>query len=262
MHWPIRCEVAIARVKVEIDPAQPKEQLRVRYSGSVTIPKQQTKFANGVVTLSPQGEVINSDRQNDYSLVSTTTSGLPFDLLPRAGQRQWNTSRQYQVVYTETDNNDSGFPFGGPHFGPPAFNRFGPRFGPRGGLMPGQEPNGKRVNVEDQLTYDLDELTDDKAVVNTTYVSSRTEQQSGKLLGKVVGAGQYTFDRKQGVMTSGLMEMKLKVDSEGVEVKVPMTIAFKLREALTSDQIKEARKKQNWKPPIAMPSIRPRSVSN
>ncbi len=235
---------AIARVKVEIGLGQPKQQLRVRYSGNVNAANQQNKFANGVVTISPQGEVQTVERQHDYSLISTSTSGLAFDLLPRAGQRQWSTSRAWQVVYVDSDNNDSGFPFPGPRFGPPGFHRFGPRFG----MSPfesqsDQNRSGKRVNVEDQLSYELDELTDDKAVVNTSYLSVRTEEASGKLWGKVAGAGQYTFDRKQGVMTLGSSELKLKAEQDGIETTVPLRIAFKLRNTLTSQEIKDRAEK-------------------
>jgi S1-C subfamily serine protease len=225
---------SVARLSVEIDRAQPREQFQVRYSGSITTGNQQRQ-ANGVVRVSAQGEVNSVEGQTDYSLISTTASRLPFEQLPSVGQRQWTVSRDRQMTYVD-DSRDNDFPF-------PGMRRFGP--GGPFGRMNGQQNNrdGKRVNIEERVSYDLAELTDEKAVINTTLTSERTDDSSGDTLAQITGAGQFVFDRKTGVITSGSSEMKVKAESDGIETSVPLQISFKLKEAIATEELQARNEK-------------------
>jgi S1-C subfamily serine protease len=239
---------SIARLSVEIGPTKPSEQLQVRYSGSISTGNT-TKPANGVVRVTAQGDVTAVESQFDYSLVSTTAGRLPFERLPLAGQREWSTSRDRRVTMVE-DNQDNDFPFPGMH-------RFGPRGVPFGGMpvgpspfgaRPGANQNSKLVNIEERENYELVEVTDEKAVINTKLTSTRTEESTGKMLAQLSGAGQFVFDRKTGVITSGSSEIKVKAGSDGIEATIPLQVSFNLKEALTQEELKakiENQRKEN-----------------
>ena len=60
-------------------------------------------------------------------------------------------------------------------------------------------------------------------------------------MAQLSGAGQFVFDRKTGVVTSGSSEIKVKTGSDGIEATIPLQISFKLKEALTKSEKPEAK---------------------
>src|SRR5262249_7960486 len=72
-----------------------------------------------------------------------------------------------------------------------------------------------------------------KCQINSTWTAAE------KPLAKVDGDAQYTFDRAQGMMTTGYCECKLQLSTNGIETTVPFQIAFRLNDALTPDQMKQ-----------------------
>jgi hypothetical protein len=96
--------------------------------------------------------------------------------------------------------------------------------------------------IDDETEYELVELDDSKAIVKARYNSEM--KFSSKLTGKIEGEGEYTFDRKQGVMSHKYAEYKVRLSADGVELTVPFQLAAILKDTITSEEMK-ARAEQN-----------------
>jgi HEAT repeat protein len=202
----------------------------LRVHGVVNAKMAPAQFVDATLRVTPRGDSFKL-QENDYSMLSTTVGSLAFDELPPAKQAKWESNRTRKIVFI--DEEVVGFP-----------QRFAMlRYGRYAQLRPEsvqlQRTTLNQMNVEEKTSYELVELSDEKAVVKTRLVSSWVSGVSGKKAVDLETTGQYTFDRGRNVIAKGHSQSELRVTSEGIEAKLPFKMAFVLQEVLTAEQMKE-----------------------
>jgi HEAT repeat protein len=222
------------QAKRERQGASAKPQIRIQYSAFVASQSRGSDSALGVVTITPDGDVESVEGQSDFSMIAASASKLVFQQLPPAKQNTWKANRHRLGGFVNESliiaPND-------------ALRRLT-------GIIPTVLRSSSTITfrraiseftIQDGVDYQLKELT--PAIASVDYKLKSAWNSVEKSLGGVEGEGQYVFDRTQGVLTSGYAEYKLKLASNGIEVTVPFQIAFRLKEALTLDQMKEQTEK-------------------
>src|SRR4029077_2555711 len=87
---------------IEIDSSTPKPQSRVRFFGNVSKANNASQAINGVVSISPRGQVLTDDSASTANIASS--GGMAFELLPRPGQKQWYVSGSHTETPTARES--------------------------------------------------------------------------------------------------------------------------------------------------------------
>jgi HEAT repeats len=223
------------QAKRELRGTVAPQELKVRFNGYVSSPNRGNEGASGVITMSPDGKVQSVEGQSDLSLITATVSSLVFPQLPPPGAKTWLATQHRQIVLADDDSpGDSRDPF-------KRFTVTMPTI-PHGPNVGFHRNPPTEASVEENFNCELTDLNPNTAKIKCQIKSQWTV--ADKPLAHVEGEGQYTFDRTQGVMTTGYSECKLHVSADGIETTIPFQLAFRLNDALTLDQIKERDEKK------------------
>jgi S1-C subfamily serine protease len=259
-----RVSAAVAKLSVDIEMGKSKEQLHLTFNGMSSGERLAShEFIRGTVAISPRGDVLtNESDRGDLSLLNTTVGTLAFDQLPRPNVPRWKTNRSRKVSCV---GGPSSYMFGRSHFPMPRTwvgGLHGSPHGLRGGLSSGltddrspeviphyRLPGGvsdlfhladlSEVNIDDKVTYSVEKMDADSIVVNSDFVSTWKVPSSVATDAELHGTGQYTFDRSQGVITTGCSQYTLTVRSRIQTTTFPIRQAFKLNRAVTTNEAQQ-----------------------
>ena len=264
-----RVSATVAKLSVDIEMGKSKEQLRLSFNGMSSgemLTSRESVW--GTVGISPRGDVVsNESDRGDFSLLNTTVGTLAFDQLPRPNVPRWKTNRSRKVSCVE---GPSSYMFGRSHFPMPRTltgGLHGSPYGLRGGLPGGltddrrpeviphyRLPEGvsalfhladlSQVSIDDKVTYSVERMDADSIVVNSDFVSTWKVPSSVATDAELHGTGQYTFDRSQGVITTGCSQYTLTVRSRIKTTTLPIRQAFKLNRAVTTNEAQEKEKEE------------------
>jgi hypothetical protein len=212
--------------------AAEKPRIAVRYLATLSGSQQlRNEMPMGTVSFTPEGEVVSVEAQSDFSMIAASTSNIVFERLPPPGVNRWKAVQQRTCGVLDATVVQAPTSVLNRLTGPGVIS-----WRSYGSPITINRTVITTTAIDDETEYELVELDDSKAIVKTRFNSEM--KFSSKLTGKIEGEGEYTFDRKQGVLTHKYAEYKVRLSADGVELTVPFQLAAILKDAITSEEMK------------------------
>jgi hypothetical protein len=98
---------------------------------------------------------------------------------------------------------------------------------------------GVKLSAQETVDYSVRQTAGDLVHISKQENIRSDEQADGNPTFQMSGAGEWVFDRKQGVLMSHTMTCTLTVTEKGVSVKIPITVECRLMTAEETAKLRE-----------------------
>lgn len=205
---------------------------------AIRIRGSQSAFGRGTMLVTHLGEIIRASEEEQLPFLTGPPSQLMIFDLGNGKRNKWTTKRQTSLVHEKQKATASGV------------------------LLPRYvDPFGRRRNSEvvkvlpalETVSYTLKENNDKNAVIGMEYDFHTTTKDEGQII-KMIGQGEYQFDKERGMVYQFEFNGTYLVESEQVTVKVPLKVSATLL-SRTDVEAAAARVAAKMKTEPAQPSV-------
>lgn len=218
---------AVAFVKVKSGPGENSKHSELRFSSNFhksiknsqgfLVPSFRFRgsrlgFGRGTLLLTHNGEIVRSSEEEQLPFLIGPPSQLPVFEFRNGKRNKWTKKRETTLIQERPEKTTSGI----------SLPRYVDPFGRRRNsevvkVLPAVEVKTFTIKSEDEKTV----------VISLDYDFHTTVQDNGQII-KLVGEGEYEFNKERGFTSKYEFKGTYLVESEQVTLKVPLTVTASL----------------------------------